>query len=106
LTALSRDYEKWEGEEASGLQYDIGKYMVAWSYAEDAVACRRILESVETEKEVFLGDFVKAVLKIVAIAAEMEKMAEMEGDLVLLSKMREVAPFMLKYVVVNQSLYV
>jgi hypothetical protein len=58
------------------------------------------------EKGVFLGEFVKAVLKINNIANEMEKIAEMTGNIPFLSKLNEIKYLTLKYIVTNQSLYV
>ena len=60
----------------------------------------------EDKKGVFLGELVKALLKINNISAEMEKVAEITGDMELLSKLREIPGMTLKYVVTNQSLYV
>ena len=58
------------------------------------------------EKGIFLGEFVKALLKINNISGEMEKLAELTGNVALLSKLREISNITLKYVVTNQSLYV
>jgi hypothetical protein len=58
------------------------------------------------EKEIFLGEFVKALLKINNISSELEKIAEMTGNIAFLSKLREIPHMTLKYVVTNQSLYV
>jgi hypothetical protein len=58
------------------------------------------------KKEIFLGEFVKALLKINNISSEFENIAEMTGNIALLSKLREIPNMTLKYVVTNQSLYV
>ena len=58
------------------------------------------------EKGIFLGEFVKAILKINNVAAEMEKVAEMTGNVAFLSKLKEIPGLTLKFVVTNQSLYV
>ena len=58
------------------------------------------------EKQIFLGEFVKALLKINNISGEMEKIAEMTGNIAFLSKLKEIQNMTLKYVVTNQSLYV
>jgi hypothetical protein len=65
-----------------------------------------VLQRLASEKEIFLGEFVKALLKINNIGAEMEKIAEMVGNIEFLSKLREIPNLTLKYVVTNQSLYV
>ena len=58
------------------------------------------------EKEIFLGEFVKALLKINNITSEMEKVAEFIGDIELLSILKQVPQITLKYVATNQSLYI
>ena len=54
----------------------------------------------------FLGEFVKALLKINNIASEMEKIAEANVKIDFLSKLRAIPILTLKYVATNQSLYV
>ena len=58
------------------------------------------------KKGIFLGEFVKALLKINNISSEFEKIAELTGNIAFLSKLREIPNMTLKYVVTNQSLYV
>jgi hypothetical protein len=59
-----------------------------------------------TNKEIFLGEFVKALLKINNISSEFEQISEMTGNIAFLSKLKEIPNMTLKYVVTNQSLYV
>jgi hypothetical protein len=65
-----------------------------------------LLQKLSAEKEIFLGEFVKALLKINNISSEMEKISEQMGNIAFLSKLREIPNMTLKYVVTNQSLYV
>jgi hypothetical protein len=94
----------------SGLDYtfhfDLLNYVEKWCFSENVEECKRVLYDLENEKEVFLGEFVKAVLKINNISSEFEKIAEMIGNMALLSKLKEIPNMLLKYVVTNQSLYV
>jgi hypothetical protein len=60
----------------------------------------------EQEKGIFLGEFVKAILKINNISSEMEKVAEGMGNMELLSKLKEIPVKTLKFVATNQSLYI
>jgi hypothetical protein len=46
------------------------------------------------------------LLKINNISKEMEKVAEITGNMQLLNKLKEIPSITLKYVVTNQSLYV
>jgi hypothetical protein len=58
------------------------------------------------EKNIFLGEFVKALIKITNISCELEKICELGGDMELLSKLKQIPEITLKYVATNQSLYV
>ena len=86
--------------------YDLVNYLVEWCLCQDEVDCKRILQKISEEKEIFLGEFVKAILKINNIACEMEKISELTGNVEFLSKLREIPKMTMKYVVTNQSLYV
>jgi superfamily II RNA helicase len=86
--------------------YDLLNYLDKWCYCENAEECKQFLQKLEDEKEIFLGEFVKALLKINNICSELEKIAELFGNMSLLSKLKETPLMTLKYVVTNQSLYV
>jgi superfamily II RNA helicase len=88
------------------IHYDLLNYLEDWSQCEDVDDCKLVLQRLASEKEIFLGEFVKALLKINNIGTEMEKIAEMVGNIEFLSKLREIPNLTLKYVVTNQSLYV
>jgi superfamily II RNA helicase len=88
------------------IHYDLLNYVEDWTKCEDIEDCQLVLQRLASEKEIFLGEFVKALLKINNIGAEMEKIAEMTGNIEFLSKLREIPNLTLKYVVTNQSLYV
>jgi hypothetical protein len=88
------------------IQYDLLNYVVEWCDAECVEDCRSLLHRLGEEKGIFLGEFVKALLKINNISCEMEKISEMTGNIAFLSKLREIPNLTLKYVVTNQSLYV
>jgi len=88
------------------MHYDLIDYTIAWADCESAADCKLILQKLEKEKGVFLGEFVKAILKINNIANEMEKIAESIGNIALLSKLREIPALTQKFVATNQSLYV
>ena len=76
-----------------------------WFAAADETACKQVIESIKLEKNIFLGEFIKAILKINNICAEFENICELNGNISLLEKIREIPRNMLKYVVTNQSLY-
>lgn len=86
--------------------YDLLIYTTEWCEAKTIEECKLILQKIEEEKGIFLGEFVKALLKINNISSEMEQIAELTGNIALLSKLKEIPVMTLKYVVTNQSLYV
>ena len=88
------------------IHYDLLEYVEEWCNALDIESCKFLLQKIGREKEIFLGEFVKALLKINNISCEMEKIAEMTGNIEFLSKLKEIPGLTLKYVVTNQSLYV
>ena len=97
-------YELYTGETYEMI-YDIQNPVIRWCEAEDEKDCKIIIQELK-EKEVFLGDFVKALLKINNIASEMEKCCETLGNMELLEKIKQIPALTLKYVVTNQSLYI
>ena len=88
------------------IHYDLLNYVEEWTQCEDVDNCKLVLQRLGYEKEIFLGEFVKALLKINNISCEMEKIAEMTGNMEFLSKLKEIPNLTLKFVVTNQSLYV
>jgi superfamily II RNA helicase len=88
------------------IHFDLIDYAIKWCECENDIECKRILHQISLEKEIFLGEFIKAILKINNITAEMEKIAELLGDMEFLSLLKQVPQLTLKYVATNQSLYV
>jgi hypothetical protein len=88
------------------IHYDLLNYIGEWCNAESVEECKLVLQKIGEEKQIFLGEFVKALLKINNISAEMEKIAELTGNIAFLSKLKEIPAMCMKYVVTNQSLYV
>jgi superfamily II RNA helicase len=88
------------------IHYDLLQYLEEWTACQDVESCKLLLQKIGAEKEIFLGEFVKALLKINNISCEMEKIAELTGNIEFLSKLKEIPAMTLKYVVTNQSLYV
>ena len=86
--------------------YELLNYVDKWCYCENVEECKTLLQKLANEKEIFLGEFVKSLLKINNISSELEKIAELIGNIALLSKLKEIPVLTLKYVVTNQSLYV
>ena len=93
------------------MHYDIVDYMIQWSTKfpdeiTDAINCKTIIQNIEINKGIFLGEFIKAILKINNIANELCKICQVTNNLELLSKLKQIPELTLKFVATNQSLYV
>ena len=88
------------------MHYDLMPYMVDWIEAVSEEDCKIILQHAEQEKDIFLGDFIKALLKINNIVFEMETIAQITGNIPFLHELNKIHSLILKYIVTNQSLYV
>ena len=88
------------------INYDLVKVMQEWYYADDELTCKTILQHLQNEKEIFLGEFVKTLLKITNIVNELVKVSELLCDIELQSKLKNCNEKIMKYVVTNQSLYI
>ena len=88
------------------LHYELIDYIDEWCVSNDEFMCKNIIIRIKEEKELFLGEFIKAILKINNIAKEFEKIAESLENLELLEKIKQIPSITLKYVATNQSLYI
>ena len=88
------------------IHFDLIQYIYEWCECEDINDCKLLLQKMSTEKEIFLGEFVKCILKMNNIVSELEKVAEKNGNISLLQKLKEIPEKILKYVATNQSLYI
>ena len=88
------------------IHFDLLDYVIQWCDCNSIEECKFLLQTLEKEKGIFLGEFVKALLKINNISCELEKVSELSSNIQFLSKLREIPTMTLKYVVTNQSLYV
>ena len=88
------------------IHFDLLDYVIQWCDCDSIEECKFLLQTLEKEKGIFLGEFVKALLKINNISSELEKVSELSSNIQFLSKLREIPTMTLKYVVTNQSLYV
>jgi ATP-dependent RNA helicase DOB1 len=92
--------------ESYEIHYDLMKYVEKWIEAENVEECKYVLHLLLEEKDLFLGEFVKAMLKIIAICNEMINVCEMINDFSLMEKIKILINKIQKYVVSNQSLYI
>ena len=115
ISKVSEIYQHYKNDEIQrnintgfdyDMHYDLLNCVEKWCDAESVEECKLVLQDLSAKKEIFLGEFVKSLLKINNISSEFEKIAEMTENIAFLSKLREIPNMTLKYVVSNQSLYV
>lgn len=87
------------------IAYDLAPHVIRWCASGDEATCRLLIQEVKRDTGCFIGEFVKALLKINAIAQEFERVCEMTNNMVLLEKLRAIPKLTLKYIVTSQSLY-
>lgn len=102
---LEYDYQLDTGTDYT-LHYELIDELIAWCSADNESTCIELINKIKNDKEIFLGEFVKAILKINNIAKEFEKICELLQNLPLLQKIKEIPQLTLKYVATNQSLYI
>jgi superfamily II RNA helicase len=84
--------------------YDICELVFKWCNSENEEDTNKIFKELQYWG-IFLGDFVKAILKINNIVNELEKVAEIIENVKLLSTLQNIHKMTLKSVVTNNSLY-
>jgi superfamily II RNA helicase len=87
------------------MAYDLVPFVIKWCDSPDEVTCKQLLQEVKKHTGCFIGEFVKALLKVNAIAQEFERVCEMTQNMVLLEKLRAIPTLTLKYIATSQSLY-
>jgi hypothetical protein len=86
--------------------YDLVPLISQWCNSTTEAECKWFIQGPLAECEISVGDFTKAILKIVVIAKEFQTVAEIIDNLSFLTTLKELEPLLLKYVATNQSLYV
>jgi len=78
---------------------------MGWCDCNTEYDCKHFIQDGVAEKEISIGDFNKALLKIVTTSKELANVCEEIGQISLLHKLTQVEPMILKYVTTSQSLY-
>lgn len=94
----------------NALQFDIIDLSKQWCLCETETDCRIFIEKELYEWNISIGDFTKAMLKIVTISKELisvfETVSQLSNHVDALEKLKKIEPHLLKYVMTSQSLYV
>ena len=87
------------------VHYDLIDESYDWCSAKDEEDCVNIT-NILMEKNVFIGEFVKAILKINNVANECIGACEYIGNIQLSEKLSKISDTTLKYIILQQSLYI
>jgi superfamily II RNA helicase len=95
-----------QSDNDNNINFELINYMIDWTKCETDMECKEVLQKLVIEKNIFSGEFIKAVLKINNIVEELKNVCEIIGFMELYHKLNEIPRMTLKYIVTNQSLYV
>jgi hypothetical protein len=110
LRQITNEYYKLENSNKIDIAEDyefhtnIVNEIIEWCDAENETECKVIVASLNESKGIFLGDFIKAILKINNIASELLKLTDL--PVALHHKLSMIKDLTQKFVVTNQSLYI
>jgi len=114
---MNERYEYYYAEETKhgifsgsdyNMNYDMSDICMEWCDCEDENACIELIKKNKYEKGLFVGEFVKAILKINAIVNELIKINSycINPNLSLQHKLSQIPSKTLKFICTSQSLYV
>ena len=88
------------------MHFDLADECLRWSDCKSEAECEQFLTELQKEKGIFIGEFVKAILKINAMAKEMIKVCEIMDITDVHHTLSQIGELTLKSVCTSQSLYV
>ena len=88
------------------LNYDVIDEVIEWCGIDNEKDCKFFIQNKLIEKEISVGDFTKAILKISVISKELICVCEMVGQIEFMHKLSQIDGMILKYITMCQSLYV
>jgi superfamily II RNA helicase len=108
------EYDKLEGQldlrtainYVDALIYDMVNIAMQWTELQTEQECREFIQASVSSREISIGDFNKALLKIVTITKEWEKVCETMGYVDTLYTLSQIDHLLMKYVTTSQSLYI
>lgn len=88
------------------LIYDMVEFSMRWCDCNTEQECKSFIQNDVANKSISVGDFTKAMLKIVTIAKEFINVCEQLNLIELQHKLSFIEDMVLKYITTSQSLYV
>lgn len=87
------------------IQKTIPYYTIMWANATNEGECLNCIKLLYNYENVYTGDFIKTILKVVNVCKEYEIICNELNQFDLLQKIKQIYPLLLKYFVTNRSLY-
>jgi hypothetical protein len=86
--------------------FDLVDISMQWCDCVTELECKTFIQSVVADKQISIGEFTKAMLKIVTISKELVTVFERLENIDIMHKLSQIEPMVLKYITTYQSLYV
>ena len=86
------------------LHYDLVQSVYDWCESTNEAECQEVLEELKT-RGIFVGEFIKAILKINNIASEIEKVCNLTNNIEVMKNVCDIPKLTMKSIVSGQSLY-
>jgi len=86
--------------------FDMADFAMKWCDCNNEVACKMFIQNEVAEKNISIGDFTKAMLKIVTITNELIVVSNVIQNVEMTHTLKQIEPLVLKYITTCQSLYV
>ena len=108
---MIEDYRKQESIDnlytgiETAIQKTIPYYTMMWANAQNEKDCLKCINLLYNYENVYTGDFIKTILKVVNVCKEYEMICNQLDKFDLLQKIKQIYPLLLKYFVTNRSLY-
>jgi superfamily II RNA helicase len=88
------------------LIYDLIDVAIQWCFCDTETECKQFIQTVLYTKDISVGDFAKAIMKINAIVKELINVYEYLERVDIVHKLNQIPCITLKYITINQSLYI
>ena len=117
IKSISQQYDRYHDLEQhyqlnTGLNYtdpliyDMIEFSMHWCECTTEQECKSFIQNDVYHKSISIGDFTKAMLKIVTISKEFMNVSEQLNLVELQHKLSQIEGLVLKYITTSQSLYV
>lgn len=105
VLTLMDEYEKYGIQDNYYFYYYLFEYVELWYEAKDDFEYKKVLNKIKKDKIIFVGDFIKSVLKIMSIVNELKELA-IKLDRDFNSTYMDIQSSLLKNIVNNNSLHI